>query len=154
MPDYGIVPADQGSGLLPWEWAVKRLTGSHDYWLASVRSNGRPHVMPVWAVWLHDALWFSTGPRSRKALNIGRDSRVTVTTDNALTPVVLDGVASLVDDRGLVEEFAAASNGKYEVDYDIEFYVSNCTFRVTPERVFGLDEGDFTGSPTRWSFPR
>ena len=33
MPGYGILPAGEGTGLLPWEWAVERLARSHDYWL-------------------------------------------------------------------------------------------------------------------------
>ena len=51
MPGYGILPADQGSGLLSWAEAERRLTASHDYWVATVRPDGRPHVMPVWGVW-------------------------------------------------------------------------------------------------------
>jgi hypothetical protein len=31
MPDYGVQPADEGTGLLPWSWAEERLIGSHDY---------------------------------------------------------------------------------------------------------------------------
>ena len=71
MPGYGVQPADEGTGLLPWSWAVERLTASHDYWLATTWPDGRPHVMPVWGVWWQDALWFSCGLRSRKARNIG-----------------------------------------------------------------------------------
>ena len=29
----------------------------------------------------------------------------------------------------------------------------NGTFAVRPERVFAISEDDFTGSPTRWTFP-
>jgi hypothetical protein len=47
MPGYGILPADVGSGLLPWAEAERRLTVSHDYWVATAWPDGRPHVMPV-----------------------------------------------------------------------------------------------------------
>jgi hypothetical protein len=46
MPGYGILPADQGSGLLPWGEAERRLTVAHDYWVATVPADGSPHVMP------------------------------------------------------------------------------------------------------------
>ena len=59
MPGYGLLDATLGTGLLPWSWAVERLTRSHDYWVATVRPDGRPHVMPVWGIWMDDALWFS-----------------------------------------------------------------------------------------------
>ena len=67
MPGYGILPAGEGIGLLPWSWAVERLERSHDYWLATVWPDARPHVMPVWGVWREDALWFSSSKTSRKA---------------------------------------------------------------------------------------
>jgi hypothetical protein len=36
MPGYGILPPDEGSGLIPWAEACRRLTVAHDYWLATV----------------------------------------------------------------------------------------------------------------------
>jgi hypothetical protein len=47
MPGYGVAPASEGSGLLPWSWAEDKLRTSHDYWLGSVWPDGRPHLMPV-----------------------------------------------------------------------------------------------------------
>ena len=47
MSGYGV---EEGGELLPWAWALERLTRSHDYWVATSRPDGRPHVMPVWAV--------------------------------------------------------------------------------------------------------
>ncbi len=35
MPGYGIVDANSGGGLLPWEWAVEHLTKSRNYWIAT-----------------------------------------------------------------------------------------------------------------------
>ena len=63
MPGYGI-PKER-AGMLPWSFAKERLATSHDYWLATVWPDGRPHVMPVWGAWLDDELWFSTDPRRR-----------------------------------------------------------------------------------------
>jgi Pyridoxamine 5'-phosphate oxidase len=75
MPGYGILPADQGRGLLPWSWAVGRLRDSHDSWLATTWPGGGAHVMPVWSVWHDDALWFSSSVGSRKAVNLAHDGR-------------------------------------------------------------------------------
>src|SRR5436305_14409940 len=93
MPGYGIVGAEEGGGLLPWSSAVAHLTASHDYWVATVRPDGRPHLMPVWGMWDDGVLWFSCSGRSRKTLNLRADPRCTISTDNALEPVVLEGVA-------------------------------------------------------------
>jgi PPOX class probable F420-dependent enzyme len=152
MPDYGIAAEDEGAGLLPWSWAVQRLTQSHDYWIATVRPDGRPHVAPVWGVWMDDVLVFSTGPRSRKANNLRHQPRATATTDNAAQPVMVEGTATLITDRAMVTEFTRASNTKYDVDYSVDFYLENDLFRLMPEVAFGLDSADFIGTPTRWQF--
>ncbi|HLY82411.1 MAG TPA: pyridoxamine 5'-phosphate oxidase family protein, partial [Acidimicrobiales bacterium] len=81
MPGYGIVGPDQGTGLLPWSWANERLTASHDYWLATVRPDGRPHVMPVWGVWQDGHIWFSSSGASRKTQNLAVNRRAAITTD-------------------------------------------------------------------------
>ncbi|MFJ1707869.1 pyridoxamine 5'-phosphate oxidase family protein [Kitasatospora sp. NPDC088346] len=155
MPGYGILPADEGTGLLPWSWACERLTGSHDYWLSTVRPDGRPHAMPVWGVWLDGALWFSSSRASRKARNLAARADCVVTTDDPHEPVVLEGRAATVVDPAGIAVFLAALNGKYGTAYGIDFLdpAVNSTFRVRPSEVFGLVQEDFTGSPTRWSFP-
>lgn len=155
MPGYGVLGADQGSGLLPWSWALTRLTRSPAYWVATVWPDGHPHVVPVWGVWLDDALWFSSGVRARKARNLSGEPRCTLTTDDADQPVVLDGVAGRVVDLDQIAAFARAVDHKYATNYGPDFYdpATNATFRVTPRSVFGLDGEDFAGSPTRWSFP-
>jgi len=96
MPGYGIVGPLEGKGLLSWEWAEERLVSSHDYWLATTRPAGSPHVMPVWGVWAQGAAWFSSSRESRKARNIAADPRVVLTTDNPRQPVVVEGVVEPV----------------------------------------------------------
>lgn len=154
MPGYGILPADQGSGLLPWDWAMTRLRDSHDYWLATVWPDGRPHTMPVWGAWLDDQLWFSSSLLSRKIRNIAGNPSVSVSTDDARNPVVLAGVAEIVTDHHLLQDFIDTTNAKYGTSYDVGFLdpAKNATVRVRPAWVFGLAEDDFGGSPTRWAF--
>lgn len=155
MPGYGILPADQGSGLIPWAEAERRLSVSHDYWVATTRPDGSPHVMPVWGVWLDDRLWFSSGLRSRKARNLAADPRCTVTTDDARDPVVVDGTVERPTDGASIAAFVAAVNAKYDAAVTVEFQdpAVNGTFAVLPVRVVALSGADFSGSPTRWRFP-
>jgi len=154
MPGYGVLGPTEGTGLLPWSWAEERLAGSHDYWVATVRPDGQPHVMPVWGVWDAGCLWFSSSLGSRKARNLDVDPRLTVTTDNASEPVVVDGTAEQIVALEACSRFLGLSNAKYGTDYAVEFLdpTVNATFRVTPRWVFGLVEADFAGSPTRWVF--
>jgi PPOX class probable F420-dependent enzyme len=155
MPGYGVLPADQGSGLMPWAEAERRLIGAHDYWCATVRPDGRPHMMPVWGVWLDRRLWFSSGVRSRKARNLAADPRCAMTTDDARNPVVVEGRADRVVEPGPLARFLAAVNDKYAAGLGADFLdpAVNATFAVRPDQVIALSEDDFPGSPTRWTFP-
>ena len=132
MPGYDIVGPDEGRGLLPWSWAEERLIASHDYWVATVWPDGRPHVMPVWGIWHDESVWFSSSVQSRKAGNLRSDSRYVVTTDNPSEPVVVEGVAEVVRELGAIEELVSRLNDKYSSDVTVEFMDPdvNATFRV------------------------
>lgn len=155
MPGYGVLPATEGSGLIAWAEAERRLTVSHDYWCATVRPDGAPHVMPVWGVWLDGGLWFSSSRQSRKARNLAVDPRCKLTTDDALDPAVVEGVAERVAASADIVAFVTAVNAKYDAALTVAFQdpAVNGTYVLRPARVFALTHGDFTGSPTRWIFP-
>jgi general stress protein 26 len=155
MPGYGTLDPRQGTGLLSWAWAEDRLRRSHDYWAASVWPDGRPHPMPVWGIWRDGALWFSSSLGSRKARNLKVNPSCTLATDDAREPVVLEGTAEVVTDPTALRTFLEATNDTYAVQYTLALMdpSTNACFRVRPRWVFGLAADDFTGSPTRWTFP-
>lgn len=155
MPGYGVLAPDEGGGLLPWSFAERRLATSHDYWLATRWPDGRPHLMLVWAIWYDAAIWFSSSRGSRKARNLANDPRCSIATDDPREPIVLEGTAEQVSDLTVLRRLLDLENEKYGTDYSMELFdpaVNSC-FRVRPERVFGIAIGDFTGSPTKWTFP-
>lgn len=155
MPDYGIEPADGGHGLLTWSWAVEQLNASVNFWVASTWPDGRAHLSAVWGVWLDDAVWFSCGLHSRKMRNLRADPRCSVAVDDSMNPVVVDGVATVVRDPAMIKRFVDALNVKYasEVTYDFLDPDTNASIRVDPKTVIAIRHDDFTGSPTRWTFP-
>lgn len=67
--------------------------------------------------------------------------------------MVVEGGVQVVAERADLEGVLAAENAKYGTDYGIEMLdpASSTCWALTPDRVFGLDSADFTGSPTRWS---
>ena len=154
MPGYGILGPTEGRGLLSWEWAHERLVAAHDFWLATVRPDARPHLMPVWGVWDGESLWFSSARASRKATNLRAHPRCSVATDNAYEPVVLEGDARSVTDPARLERALELENRKYGTAYGVEMLdpEHNTWFELRPAWAFALDEGDFTGTPTCWSF--
>ena len=155
MPGYGIRPADEGSGLLPWSWAVGQLRASHNFWVVTLWPDGRPHAMPVWGVWDTEGFfWFTSAVQSRKALNIANDPRCTVATEDEQHPVVLNGMGEIRTERAELARVIELFNAKYGTDYGMDFVepAKNATIRVRSHWAFGVDADDFTGSPTRWTF--
>jgi general stress protein 26 len=140
--------------LLPWEWARQRLVNSHDYWLATTGSDRRAHLMPVWAVWLDEALWFSCSNGSRKTRNLRTDPRCSLATDDPGQVVVAEGAAEVVADQPSLRRMLDAENAKYGTDYGLGMLdpAANTCFKVGPTWVFALNAEDFTGSPTRYRF--
>jgi len=151
MPGYGILDADKGKGLLPWTWATERLGKAHTYWLATTRSDGSPHVMPVWGVWLDDKLFFSTGSQSRKARNLAKDPRCVVSCEVDQDQLMVEGVAELIAGTEMSRRFAETYGPKYE--WDMEGF-SEPVYAVRPRVVFGFTtaEDAFTSTATRWTF--
>jgi hypothetical protein len=154
MPGYGLRPAGEGTGLLPWSWAEERLKSSRNYWLVSTWPDGRPHAMPVWGMWHEGQFWFSSSKPSRKAKNLTFNPRCVVTTEDASNPVVFEGTSRLVTSPQELALMLELENAKYSTSYGIETLdpVVNASFRVRPLWAFGLQSDDFTGSPTRWDF--
>ena len=154
MPGYGLSPAEDGDGLLPWTWAIERLERAHSYWVATSRPNGPPHLAAVWGLWRDGAFHFSTGGRSRKARNLAAEPRCVVTPDHAEESVVVEGVASPTTDPATLSTLLAAYRHKYGTGFPDP--AQNPVFTVRPHVVFGIieREGLFTTTATRWSFTR
>jgi PPOX class probable F420-dependent enzyme len=154
MPGYGILGPEAGSGLLPWSWAAERLASSRHYWASSAWPDGRPHSMPVWGMWDDGILWFTCGVHSRKARNLRADPRCSVSTEDASDPVIIEGTAQIMTDDASIRRALDLMKEKYDSGIEISFLdpARNSTIAVRPRKVIGMQHGDFTGSPTRWTF--
>jgi Pyridoxamine 5'-phosphate oxidase len=154
-PDALQNTKDATSGLKDWSWAVERLEQSHNYWIATSRPDGRPHLMVVWGMWWRDAFWFSTGRGTRKANNIVASPRCVIASEKADEAVIVEGIAKETSDHALWKEIIQIYNRKYGGDIAPLLEKSNSTiFRVEPQVVFAQDEHaeNFTESVTRWTF--
>lgn len=144
MPGYGLPSAKEG--LLPWEWAEQRLGPARQYWLATARPDGRPHLMPVWGVWCQWAAWFSTGTRSVKAVNLASRPECSLAVQDGPRSVVVEGVAERL---AVPPEVIEAYNAKYGMGVPPDEPV----YRLVPRVAFGLSEieQEFQQA-TRWQF--
>ena len=147
MPGYGI--SEGTEGLLPWSWAQERLEKSRNYWVASARPDGRPHLMPVWAVWLDGALYFSTAKTSVKARNLLANPNCVVTTEQGHEAVILEGTAAVEEDPRILRPAWDAYRAKY--DWSLE---DESMFVLRPRVAFAFIETaeQFATAATRWTF--
>jgi PPOX class probable F420-dependent enzyme len=149
MPGYGLVAETEGEGLLPWSWAADHLAAARNYFFATTRPDGRPHVMVVWGLWLHNAFYFSTGRDSRKARNLAANPACVVCPDDGEEAVLVEGTAAEVTDPAILEPFGHAYRQKYAVDVRDS---PEPVYVVKPRVVYGQIEKTFTKSATRWRF--
>ena len=93
--------------------------------LATVRADGRPHVVPIWFDLDGDTLYFSTWHTTVKAKNIRRDPRICICVDDERPPfsyAMLEGVAEFVDDKDASLYWATRIGGRYMGSEQAEAY--------------------------------
>jgi nitroimidazol reductase NimA-like FMN-containing flavoprotein (pyridoxamine 5'-phosphate oxidase superfamily) len=146
--------ADEGSGLLSWDYVVEQLAAAKNVWVATSSAAGRPHAMPVWGAWTGSEFMFSTSPASRKARNLYENPHAAIHLESGNQVVVIEGTVHEVRDRPKLEAFLARYNPKYHWDFTAE-QVSRGVFAVRPVRAFAWLDGEgegFSGAATRWEF--
>ena len=148
MPGYGL--PENNKGLLPWKWAEQRLAKSHNYWITTVRPDGRPHTMVVWGLWLANVFYFSTGRNSQKSKNLNANPNCVVCNERAQEAVIVEGAAHEVREDALRKRFFRLYERKYK--FDMSPYKDEPIFAVRPVKVFGLDEKLTLNRATRWIF--
>src|SRR5215208_98045 len=97
----------------PWAEARVRLADADPYWLATVRPEGLPHLVPILAVWVDGALHFVASPTSRKPRNIARDPHCVITARREPFDLVVEGTAAKVSDEARLRRVAEVYMTKY-----------------------------------------
>jgi hypothetical protein len=145
---YGI--STDAAGQLDWAWAEERLTAARNYWVCTASPRGRPHVAPVWGLWIDDAFFFSSDPTSTKGRNIEAGSIVVVHLESGDDVVILEGPAS-PPAAALLQRAAAAYQEKYDTPIDPN-NPGHGMYVVRPMTALAWREQDFPTSATRYSF--
>ena len=149
----------------PWAEVRERLGDGGTYWLATVRPDGRPHVVPVGAVWLEGALYFTTGQGTRKEKNLANNPRCVLTLASRGLDLVVEGEARKVSDEAKLQRLADVytSNG-WPVTvragaFDAPYSAPTTgpapyeVYEVTPTTAFAFGTEEATvNHPTRYRF--
>lgn len=110
---------------------IQRLETSKVIWLASVRPENLPHLVPMWYVWLDGRFYISTGPNSEKANNMRHNPRVIVALEDGSDPVVCE--CSAREMGAPPADVADAFFRKYEWNLSTEEHYTQM-YEVIPER--------------------
>jgi len=149
------IPQEPGSGSL----------NRHTWWLATVRPDGRPHVMPLGVLWVEDAFYFAAGAATRKAKDLAHNPHCVITVATHDFDLVLEGAAVKVSDSATaarVAEAYRADGWPASVDRSGTTLTAPYSapsagpppwevYAFTPETVFALGAAEPYGA-TRWRF--
>ena len=90
MPEgYGL--PDSTEGLLPWAEVESRLVAATSYWLATVRPDGRPHVVPRWGVWMDGRFYYDGAPTTVYVRNLTANPACSLNLENGTEAVIVEG---------------------------------------------------------------
>jgi Pyridoxamine 5'-phosphate oxidase len=166
---YGLGPLawDRALERLEEEWKVQappEMGGDaypHTHWLATTRPDGRPHVVPIGAVWDEGHFYFSSGNGTRKSKNLAQRSDCVITLAAKGLDITLEGEAKRVTDEAKLRRVAAVfasagweptvKDGAFQHEFSAPsagpppWYV----YEFTPRTVFGFATAEPYGA-TRW----
>ncbi len=100
MPEgYGVPETDDG--MLAWADVEQRLVDSAQYWMATTRDDGRPHVVPRWGVWLDGGLYYDGSPATLHARSVAARGACVLHLEAGWQAVIVEGTAAPADPPGL-----------------------------------------------------
>ena len=114
---------DNPQAILSWDHVEQRLTDSINYWLCSVRPDGRPHAVPKWGVYVDGRFYFDGSPETRHARNIAQNPSVILHLEDGSDVVIVEGQAKELYNLAIEirEVIAGAYSAKYaELGYSPE----------------------------------
>lgn len=134
-------------------------------WLATVRPDGRPHVMPILAAWSGPALFFCSKDSARKSRNLADNDHCVIAFEADDLHLIVEGRARRVGDEATLQRVSEAFKTTYHWDtvvagdkLDSEVGAPTSSgppfdvFEVTPTKAFGLPVDGESVTPTRWRF--
>jgi hypothetical protein len=152
---------------LRWEEAVERLSKGGWFWLATVRPDGGPHTMPVFAAWSEPTFFVCTKESARKSRNLASDGRCVICTDSGDLHLIVEGEARRVRDEATLRRASDAfkaiydwptevREGKLDADYGAPTSGGPPydVYEIKPTKAFSLPTDGESTTPTRWRFDR
>jgi Pyridoxamine 5'-phosphate oxidase len=156
-----------GFPALPWSRPIEALSGppaaDYTFFLSTIHPDNRPHSAGIGALWLDDALFFTSGPGTRKARNLAANPTCTISVRHKGIDLVFEGAATRVTDGSTLERVAARfREGGWPAEVEGDAVTAPFSapsagpppwhvYRFTFDTAFGVATAEPYGA-TRWRF--
>jgi len=148
------IPPEYGNPTQRLEWAEveRRLESATVYWIASTRSDGRPHVVPRDGMWLEGRLYYGGSSATVHHRNVTHNPHVAVHIGDGHEAIIVEGAVEIeTPSEAMAERLSAESLSKYPRygRIDPSMYLGGVSV-LRPHRVLAWT--DFTENATRFTF--
>jgi uncharacterized pyridoxamine 5'-phosphate oxidase family protein len=123
-----------------WRAIEARLSRESTIWLSTVRSDGRPHLAPLWYVWVNGKLYVCTGRETQKFANLVQNQNVALALPDAANVIIIEGEAHTAE-RALIEPLAEHFYHKYEWDFRYDDTADWRLIEITPFKIMAWGDG-------------
>lgn len=164
--DAPIIPWDKVRELLDGGFSQGPDAGGpnrHTSWLATTDPDGGPHVVPLGTFWNDGAMYFTSGPGTRKSKNLARNPRCAITVATHPYDLMLEGEAQRVTDDETLERIAQeARDGGWPARVENKAFTAEFSapaagpppwyvYKLTPTRIYAMGTAEPYGA-TRFGF--
>lgn len=123
-----------------WRAIEARLSRESTIWLATVRADGRPHLVPLWFVWLDGQLFICTGSNTQKFANMYSNQNVSLALPDTNSVVMVEGEAHTASQEE-IETLAEHFYHKYEWDFRYDDSADWRLITITPFKILAWGDG-------------
>ncbi len=135
---------------LDWAGVRERLEKAERYWLATARSDGRPHVIPIDGLWVDDVWYFGGAPDTVHQRTVKENPNLVMHLEDPMRAVIVEGVADwLTPPEEDARRLAEANKEKYGYPTSASQYASG-VWGLKPKRVLAWNS--FPTDCTRFLF--
>ncbi len=130
-----------------WRAMESKLGREFTIWVATVKYNGRPHLAPVWFVWLDNNIYIATGSDTQKFLNLTYNSDIALSLPDTASTIIIEGDAHVAE-WNTVNRVADYFYHKYEWDFRYDETTDWQLIEITPRKIMAWGDG-YDGDGTR-----
>ena len=123
-----------------WRTLEARLGRESTIWIATVRYDGRPHLTPVWYVWLDGRIYIAIGTESQKFFNLRGNQAVALSLPDTEHVIIFEGEAHAAD-RATSDRLADYFYHKFEFDFRYDDSANWKLIEITPHKILTWGDG-------------